>query len=106
MLVALLVVCTVWLYWLRRQIICRTFRAIYQELKKRRVELSPYEMQLLQGQLAWNQGAILEREPQAELRAVKEQYVRSLEKFLLLIRTCLWILFSVGVGAVFLLVEN
>src|SRR5215469_7443018 len=106
MLVGLMVVCTVWLYWLRRQIVCRTFRAIHGDLKKRNIELSPYEMQLLHGQLAWNQGAVAENEPEAELRAVKEQHVRSLEKFLLLIRTCLWILFSAGIGALFLLVES
>ena len=106
MLVSLMVISTVWLYWLRRRIVSRTFRAIRGDLKKRNIELSPYEMQLLQGQLAWNQGAVMEREPEAELRAVKEQHVRSLKKFLLLIRTCLWILFSAGIGALFLLVES
>jgi hypothetical protein len=106
MLVSLMVVATVWLYWLRRQIVGRTFRALYGDLRKRNIELSDYEMRLLRGQLRWNQDAVIEREPQAELRAVKEQHVRSLTNFLFLIRTCLWILFSAGLGALFVLVEN
>ena len=106
MVIALILILAVWLGWLRRQIVTRSFRAIYADLKARQVELSSYERQLLLGQLNWNQNAVIEGEPRAELRAVKEPHVRSLKSVLIWIRAGFWILIGAGVGALVMLAES
>jgi hypothetical protein len=106
LLVGLVVILAAWLGWLRRKVICQAFSAIYDELKQRQVELSAYESQLLLGQLSWNQNAVIESEPHAELRAIKEPHVQSLKKLLRLIRAGLWILYGMALGALLLLAES
>jgi hypothetical protein len=101
-LIAFLAASAFVLGWLRARVINRAFRAIDAELRNRHVELSRYELQLLLGQLSWNQNAVIESEAREELRVVKEPHVRSLVRFLRLIRNCLWILVGAGLVALFL----
>ena len=49
--------------------------------------------------------AAFELETHADLRAVKEHHVRSMAKFLIVIRASFWILFAIVLGALLLLAK-
>lgn len=86
--------------WLRGRAIAKTYRAIFEDLKKKGVELSKIELQSLMVQLNHNPRAIIAAESSQVSRTIKERHVESLVAYLKPFRICFYILAGVGVLAV------
>lgn len=97
MLIGSIIIGAVWLGWIRRQAILRTGRSICADLHKRGIQLSGEELELLFGRLMWNPSAAVEADVCPESRAVKEQHIQTLVRFLVVVRGCFWTLTTIAV---------